>query len=214
MAEEREAPLPKPTVWDQLYPGRFLKAGELLGRKVTLTITDVSLDRLVGDDSKKKVKGILTFKETEKQLALCKTNGICIKAMFTAQLANWTGKRITLFEDTWNNEPCTRVWGSPDIPQDLEVEISLPRRRPFKKTMHKMTGRGAATGNGSGGKSVPSASESITALREADTLDTLVQTKNSVWAVYAAAKADIPVEVDAAYNERHEALEQAEQQTL
>ena len=42
----------KPSVFDQLYPGRFIKAGELLGKKVTLTIADVNLEELVGDDGK------------------------------------------------------------------------------------------------------------------------------------------------------------------
>lgn len=212
MAEEREAPLPKPTVWDQLYPGRFIKAGELLGKKVTLTITDVSLERLIGDDGKKKVKGLLSFKETEKQMALCKTNGICIKAMFTAQLANWAGKRVTLFEDTWNGEPCTRIWGSPDIPQDLDVEISLPRRRPFKKTMHRMTKGGSGSGgtNGHGKTEPPSDTNSIAAARTAATLEALSEQRESVWGVYAAAGKEVPIEVEGAFDDRKAALEQAQ----
>jgi hypothetical protein len=71
-------------------------------------------------------------------LVLCKTNGLCIKEMFGKELANWINKRITIFEDIWNSEPATRVWGSPDIPADLEVTIALPRRRPFQKTMRKV----------------------------------------------------------------------------
>lgn len=136
---------PKPSVFDQLYPGRFLKAGELLGKKVTLTVLDVDLEELQGDDGAKKAKAIISFKETEKKVVACKTNGICIKTMFGPKLADWVGKRVTIFPDIWNGEPCIRVWGSPDIPQDVEVEISLPRRRPFKKTMHKMGPKPAAT---------------------------------------------------------------------
>ena len=128
----------KPVEYDQLYPGRFIKAGELLGRKVTLTIADVDLEELMGEDNKPKQKATLTFKETPKQLVMCKTNGISIKAMFGTKLAEWIGKRVTLFPDTWNGEPCIRIWGSPDIERDIEVEVSLPRRRPFKKTMHAM----------------------------------------------------------------------------
>ena len=147
MNEAQKTPLPKPTVYDQLYPSRFIKAGELLGKKVTLTIASVDLERLVGDDGKEKVKALVAFKETEKQLVMCKTNGLCVKAMFGKEIPAWVGKRLTLFEDTWNGEPCTRIWGSPDIGSDLEVEISLPRRRPFKKTMHRMT-KGGAQSNG------------------------------------------------------------------
>lgn len=128
----------KPVDFDQLYPGRFIKAGELLGKKVTVTISDVELEDLMGEDGKNKAKAIIAFKESDKKLVICKTNGICIKAMFGPKIAEWIGKRITIFPDTWNGEPCIRVWGSPEIAAELDVEVSLPRRRPFKKTMHKV----------------------------------------------------------------------------
>ena len=44
MMNEEVKKHPKPTVYDQLYPGRFIKAQELLGKKVTLTMTDVELE--------------------------------------------------------------------------------------------------------------------------------------------------------------------------
>lgn len=133
----------KPVDFDQLYPGRFIKAGELLGKKVTVTISDVDLEGLMGEDGKEKAKAIISFKESEKKLVACKTNGLCIKEMFGKKVSEWVGKRITLFPDTWNGEPCIRVWGSPDIEDDFDVTVSLPRRRPFVKTMHR-TGQAAA----------------------------------------------------------------------
>lgn len=129
---------PKPVDFDQLYPGRFIKAGELLGKKVTLTISEVDLEDLQGEDGAKKTKAILSFRETEKKHVMCKTNGVCIRDMFGKEIANWIGKRIVIFPDTWNGEPAIRIWGSPDIESDVEVTVSLPRRRPFKKTMHKI----------------------------------------------------------------------------
>lgn len=145
MNDEQEQPrkLKKPTVFDQLYPGRFLKAGELLGKKPSLTITEVDLEELQGDDGAKKAKAIISFKETEKKLVACKTNGVCIKEMFGKDLSAWLGKRITIFEDVWNGEPCIRIWGSPDIPEEIEVMVTLPRRRPFKKMMHKVARQSA-----------------------------------------------------------------------
>jgi len=128
---------PKPTSYDQLFPGRFIKAADLKGKKVTLTLADVELEDLEGDDGKK-TKCIISFDRTPKKLVACKTNGLCLKEMFGKEIANWIGKRITLFEDSWNGEPCLRVWGSPDIPEAIEVTITLPRRRPFKKTLHKV----------------------------------------------------------------------------
>jgi hypothetical protein len=128
----------KPVDYDQLYPGRFIKAGELLGKKVTLTISDVDLEDLVGEDGKPKAKAIISFRETPKMLVACKTNGLCLKEMFGKTLSGWVGKRVTIFPDTWNGEPCIRVWGSPDLDADIETQITLPRRRPFKKTLHKV----------------------------------------------------------------------------
>jgi hypothetical protein len=128
----------KPSVFDQLYPGRFIKAGELLGKKVTLTIADVNLEELVGDDGKAKAKAIVSFKETDKGLVTCKTNGICLREMFGVQLADWVGKRVTIFPDVWNGEPAVRIWGSPDIERDVEVTVTLPRRKPFKRSLKKV----------------------------------------------------------------------------
>lgn len=130
--------LKKPVDFDELYPGRFLKAGELQGKQATLTITSVDLDELEGDNGKK-IKGVISFDKTPKQLCLNKTNGICIRAMFGRKLADWVGKRITLFPSTWNGDDCIRIWGSPDIEQDEEITVQLPRKRPIKMTMHRVT---------------------------------------------------------------------------
>jgi hypothetical protein len=126
----------KPVSFDDLYPGRFLKAGNFGGKKVTLTIADYDIEELEGDDGKK-TKAIITFRETKRQLVACKTNGICMREMFGTELPKWVGKRVILFPSEWNNEPCIRVWGSPDIGANFDVEIKLPRRKPFRMTMHR-----------------------------------------------------------------------------
>ena len=126
--------------FDQLYPGRFIKAGELLGKQVTLTVTDIAHEELIGDDNKPSTKVTLSFKETPKKHVCCKTNAICMREMFGRKLEGWKGKKVTFFPDTWNGEPAIRVWGSPDIDREIEVMVTLPRRKPFKKTMHP-TGR-------------------------------------------------------------------------
>lgn len=198
----------KPVDFDQLYPGRFIKAGELLGKKPTLTITDVDLEDLIGEDNKPKAKATLTFRETEKQMVMCKTNGLCLKHMFGKKLSDWVGKRVTIFEGSWNGEPCVRIWGSPDVERDFEVEISLPRRRPFKMTMHKTGAPGAAAAkNGNGGaRKAPETKSAVAQLRAATSIDDFDVIKSTVWSLYAAAGADIPIDVEAAANERREEL--------
>jgi hypothetical protein len=138
----------KPTEWDQLYPGRFLKAGDLAGKKVTLTIAAIDLDELEGNTGKK-VKGVISFEKTDKQLALNKTNGICLKEMFGKKVQEWVGRRVTLFSSSWNGEDCIRIWGSPELTEDREITIQLPRKRPMEMTMHKVDGPRAATAGAS-----------------------------------------------------------------
>jgi hypothetical protein len=130
--------------YDELYPGRFLKAGLFKGKKPTLTIKNVGIEDMEDNAGKSKVKAIISFVERPMELVMCKTNGICIKAMFGKETANWIGKRVTLFAGNWNGEECVRVWGSPDIQQEIKVEVELPRRKPFPMVMHKMAAEGPA----------------------------------------------------------------------
>lgn len=127
----------KPVDWDELYPGRFLKASDFKGKNVTLKIKEVNLEELEGDKGKQ-IKGVLSFEKTDKQLALNKTNGICAKEMFGKKVQEWVGKRITLFASSWNGDDCIRVYGSPDIAETKEITVSLPRKRPIAMTMHKV----------------------------------------------------------------------------
>lgn len=135
--------LKKPVDWDELYPGRFLKAGELGDKPVTLTISDINLEELESDDGKK-IKGVVSFEKTPKMIPLNKTNGICIRAMFGRKVQEWIGKRVTLFRSVWNGEDCIRVYGSPDIPEDIPVQVQLPRRKPIAMVMHRMAARNGA----------------------------------------------------------------------
>lgn len=134
----------RPVSFDELYPGRFLKAGLLGDKKPTLTIRDVLVEELEGSDGVKK-KAILYFRETDLGLVACKTNGLCVRQMFGAKVQEWVGKRITLFATEFNGEPCIRVWGSPDIAEDMSVEISLPKRKPFRMQLRRTDTRRRAT---------------------------------------------------------------------
>lgn len=142
MSANPNAKVKKPVSFDELFPGRFLKAGLFNGKKVTLTIKDIDREELEGDEGKQ-IKALIFFEETPLALVACKTNGICIKAMFGSSLADWIGKKVTLFPSDWNGEPCIRVWGSPDIEANKEIEVKLPRRRPIPMTLHKVAPKGA-----------------------------------------------------------------------
>ena len=129
----------KPISFDELYPGRFLKAADLRGNHVTVTIADVALDELEGEKGVK-VQGVIFLQKTDKQIVLNRTNGLCLKGMFGKTLSDWIGKRVTLKPDTTklgkDTVDCIRIHGSPDIAEDMAVSITLPRRKPFTMTMH------------------------------------------------------------------------------
>lgn len=125
----------RPVDWDELYPGRFIKASDLKGKKVSLTISKVRVEELVGDKGPQ-MKGIINFEGKDKALALNKTNGLCLKAMFGRKVQEWVGHKVTLFASTWDGDECIRIWGSPELSEDKPVTIALPRKRPFDMTMH------------------------------------------------------------------------------
>lgn len=131
--------------FDELYPGRFIKAGDLKGRDVNLTITKVHVEELEG--SKKQSKGVISFRETPKELVLNRTNGECIKALFGRKLADWIGKRITIYPAAIQSDLADlaiRVRGSPDIANDVTFTLSLARKRPRPVTLKKTGTNGKA----------------------------------------------------------------------
>jgi hypothetical protein len=132
--------------FDQLFPGRFLKAGDFQGKDVTLTISAIDLEELPSQTGGTKVKGILTFHNVKKKLVLNRTNGECLKAMFGRDTGEWIGKRITLYPahiEYEGSDLAIRVRGSPDLKADLPFQLQMPRRKPVTVTMVK-TGAPAA----------------------------------------------------------------------
>jgi hypothetical protein len=134
--------------FDQLFPGRFLKASIFAGRDVTLTIANVRIEDLPSETGGTKVKGILAFEGKKLELVLNRTNGEAIKAMFGRDTGEWVGKRVTFYPGTFNGEPCIRVRGSPDLPAPLDYELKLPRKRPVKQRL-------LVTGQKANGKPAP-----------------------------------------------------------
>lgn len=136
--------------YDELFPGRFLKAGELKERDVTLQIAAVEIEEMPDEQGSKvnkegkrvKVRGILSFDKTSRQLVINRTNGESLKAMFGRKTMDWVGKRVTLYpaivESFGEQVPAIRVRGSPDLPSDLVAELQVGRKT--RKATFKRTG--------------------------------------------------------------------------
>jgi len=131
----------RPALYDEMFPGRFLRAGLFDGKTRTLTITDVVIEELPTDKGEMQTKGILHFEQTNMQLSLNKTNGTCLKAMFGNQVKNWVGKRVTFCseKDKFGKDTvdAIRIKGSPDIDQDIDVEIRMPKKKPKMRRLTK-----------------------------------------------------------------------------
>jgi hypothetical protein len=133
-----------------LFPGRFLKSEEMRGRDATLTISDVLIEKM--EDKKKGMvdRLILSFRETERQLLVNKTNAECMKGLFeTDRPARWVGRKVTLYPVTVEafGAPtlAIRVRGSPELTQDKTISVKVGRNPAVSVTMKK-TGQKAANG--------------------------------------------------------------------
>lgn len=80
-----------------MFPSDYVSAPEFKGKDVTLTIAGVSKNELQMKGGGKKVKPVLTFKETPKKFVCNVTNADSIAQMYGTQAREWVGKRVTFF---------------------------------------------------------------------------------------------------------------------
>lgn len=129
--------------YDVMYPGRFLKSADLDGKIVTVTIADINAEEIEGDKNKKKREYILTFVGKKKSFVLNKTNACLIVQMFGKNPNTWRGKRVTIYPTQCRFGPktvdCIRVYGSPDVTEDVAVAEKIGRSM-LKATLHAVKG--------------------------------------------------------------------------
>ncbi|MGO8683424.1 MAG: hypothetical protein ACLQUT_02420 [Thermoleophilia bacterium] len=119
--------------FDELYPGAYLKAGELKGRPVTLKIKSVTREMLSNGAGGEEGAAIVAFEKTEKQFVMNKTNGTCLRAMFGDDTGEWIGKKITLHavpdaSGLSESGMCLRIKGSPQLTKPLTFAAHLGRK--------------------------------------------------------------------------------------
>lgn len=134
--------------YDQLFPNRFIKAGEFDGKPVTLTIAEVDREKLEREDGHEEAAAVLTFAEKRRngdpiQMVLNKTNAQALFAMW-ADTDDWAGKRVTFYPEPDSSGMsdsgyCIRVKGSPDLDGPLTYILKLPRRKPKQMKLVKTT---------------------------------------------------------------------------
>jgi hypothetical protein len=137
-----------PDTYSLLYPGRFLKADLLMGKRVTLTIKNIDVQELIGENNEKKAKVIVSFSERPLEYVMPKTNGFCMKRMFGDNPHGWIGKRITIYPTTTkfgrDDVDCIRIYGSPDIAEDMPITVPQGRKKAWETVMHRVATKAQA----------------------------------------------------------------------
>lgn len=82
----------------KLFPSKYVKALELNGKTVTLTIAKLVIEELGhGKDAER--KPVLYFQKATKGLILNATNAKTIAALYGDESDDWTGKSIAIYPD-------------------------------------------------------------------------------------------------------------------
>lgn len=83
----------------KMYDSDWLHEYDLKADEVTVEITAVEAGELKTQGGKKKAP-VVRFKGADKALALNKTNGKSIAALYGNDTSDWIGKSVTLFRST------------------------------------------------------------------------------------------------------------------
>lgn len=77
---------------NDVFPSNYLKASDLQGRKLKLTISDVSIEQLGNDN-----KPVVYFEGKEKGLVLNKTKAQILASAFSPETDGWKGREIAIY---------------------------------------------------------------------------------------------------------------------
>lgn len=115
------------------FPSKYLKAADLNGARILVTIDRVAAQD-VGQVGSKEIKPVLYFKGKEKGLVLNKTNARKITAIAgTDETDSWTGKQIVIYptETEFQGETvdCIRV-AAPKVNNTGKPTVPPPSPEP------------------------------------------------------------------------------------
>lgn len=79
-----------------LFPSKYVKAADLNGKTVTLTIAKLVVEEM-GHGSEKQSKPVLYFEKATKGLVLNRTNAMTIVGLYGDETDDWVGKRISIY---------------------------------------------------------------------------------------------------------------------
>src|SRR5688572_11053384 len=80
-----------------LYPSKYVKASDLNGKTVTLTIKELRPEEMTNHANEKERKPVLYFERATKGLVLNRTNAMIIAHLYGDESDDWRGCRITIY---------------------------------------------------------------------------------------------------------------------
>ena len=81
---------------NDVYPSKYIKASDLQGKEVTVTIDRVEME-VLGEGANQQNKPVIYFQGKERGMVCNKTNANSISAAYGFESNDWRGKQIVLF---------------------------------------------------------------------------------------------------------------------
>jgi len=134
--------------FDELYPGKYVKAGDFKDKPATLTVKSVTRPMMSDGSGGESPAVNMAFEEIEKMLILNKTNAVCFRALWGDDSGDWVGHKITLHpvrDESGMSESgqCIRVKGSPELDKELKFRAHVGLKMITQKLVP--TGNGKVT---------------------------------------------------------------------
>ena len=111
--------------------------------RMTLTVKGVRTAEVAFDDQEPKLQTIMSFQEINPELTLAKINAIPLIKLLGNDVALWPGRRVTFYATNQvmphplrKNELCIRIYGSPEIDEQISCEWTPPKRRKIVQKLH------------------------------------------------------------------------------
>jgi len=111
---------------NDVYPSKYLKAEDLQGREIAVTIARVEIEKIgQGDDR----KPVAYFEGKEKGVALNKTNSTNIAAAYGPEMDDWGGCKVILYP-AWVDYQGKSVQAIRIRPAEHQRRPAPPPRQP------------------------------------------------------------------------------------
>jgi len=101
-----------------IFPSKYVKAADLQGRTVILTIKELVVEEMSNHANEKERKPVLYFERATKGLVLNRTNAVAIAALYGDEADDWRGKRISIYP--------TRVKAFGSMQDAIRIKEEIP----------------------------------------------------------------------------------------